>query len=53
MAHINRDRKQKAGAAKKPRSRSFFKREATWMSWMNLAPFGTGIVIALIFWFTR
>ena len=33
--------------------RSFFKREATWMTWANIAPFGIGVVLALIFWFTR
>lgn len=30
-----------------------FKREAKWMTAMNLAPFGIGVVLALIFWFTR
>ena len=33
--------------------RGFFKREAEWMTFGNLAPFGIGVVIALIFWFTR
>jgi hypothetical protein len=30
-----------------------FKREAKWMTAMNLAPFGIGVVLALVFWFTR
>ena len=33
--------------------RGFFKREAQWMTFGNLAPFGIGVVIALIFWLTR
>jgi hypothetical protein len=36
----------------KPKGFSF-KREAKWMTAMNLAPFGIGVVLALIFWFTR
>jgi len=45
--------------AKKPARSGFrphgfsFKREAKWMTAMNLAPFGIGVVLALIFWFTR
>lgn len=50
---ISRSRKPTAGAGKKRLKPSFFKREAAWMSWMNIAPFGIGVVIALIFWFTR
>lgn len=50
----SRGRKPMAGAGKsKFKPRSFFKREAEWMSWMNIAPFGIGVVLALIFWFTR
>ena len=30
-----------------------FKREAEWMTALNLAPFVIGVIIALIFWFTR
>jgi hypothetical protein len=30
-----------------------FKREAKWITAMNLAPFGIGVVLALVFWFTR
>jgi len=45
-------RKQPARARFKPRGFSF-KREAKWMTAMNLAPFGIGFVLALIFWFTR
>jgi hypothetical protein len=30
-----------------------FKREAKWMTAVNLAPFGIGVVLALVFWFTR
>ena len=49
-----RGRKQVGGAAKNRfKPRSFFRREAGWMTWMNLAPFGIGFVLALLFWFTR
>lgn len=48
----NRTRRQTAGKkAFKPRS--FFRREAEWMTWMNIAPFGVGVILALVFWFTR
>jgi hypothetical protein len=47
-----RSRRQFAGASFKPRGFSF-KREAKWMTAMNLAPFGIGVVLALVFWFTR
>lgn len=47
-----RSRKQFTGAGVKPRGFSF-KREAKWMTAMNLAPFGIGVVLALVFWFTR
>jgi len=30
-----------------------FKREAKWMTAMNLAPFGIGVILALVFWLTR
>lgn len=30
-----------------------FKREAEWMTVVNLAPFGIGVFLASIFWFTR
>lgn len=30
-----------------------FKREGEWMSLMNFAPFVIGVLLALIFWFTR
>lgn len=36
----------------KPRGFSF-KREAEWMTMINLAPFAIGVVLALVFWFTR
>lgn len=43
-----------AARAKAFKSRGFsFKREAKWMTAMNLAPFGIGVVLALVFWFTR
>ena len=52
-----RSRRQGAGAGFKPqrfKSKGFsFKREAKWMTAMNLAPFGIGVVLALVFWFTR
>ena len=44
--------KRPARAGFRPRGFSF-KREAKWMTAMNLAPFGIGIVLALVFWFTR
>ena len=44
-------RKHATGARFKPRG--FFTREAKWMTAMNLAPFGIGVVLALVFWFTR
>lgn len=47
-----RSRKQTAGAGGF-RAHGFFKREAEWMSLMNLAPFGIGVLLALVFWFTR
>lgn len=47
-----RSRKPRAGAGFRPRGFSF-KREAKWMTAMNLAPFGIGFVLALVFWFTR
>ena len=50
----NKGRKKVAGAGKgRFKPRSFFKREAEWTSWMNVAPFAIGVLIALIFWFTR
>ena len=50
----SRGRKQVARAGKgRVKPRSFFKREAEWMSWMNVAPFAIGVLLALIFWFTR
>jgi hypothetical protein len=49
----NRGRKKMTGRRKGSQPRSFFKREAEWMSLMNLAPFAIGIVLALVFWFTR
>jgi len=50
-----RGRRQGTGAGPRPvKPWGFsFKREAKWMTAMNLAPFGIGIVLALIFWFTR
>ncbi|HEU5460630.1 MAG TPA: hypothetical protein VFU83_09045 [Pyrinomonadaceae bacterium] len=47
-----RSRGQPARAPFQPRGFSF-KREAKWMTAMNLAPFGIGFVLALVFWFTR
>lgn len=47
-----RSRKQPTGAQFKPRGFSF-KREAKLMTAMNFAPFGIGVVLALVFWFTR
>ena len=53
-ASRSKGKRQAAGAGKnKFKPRAFFKREAEWMRWMNLAPFGIGVVLALIFWFTR
>ena len=53
-ASRGKGRRPVAGAGKKKfKPRAFFKREAEWMTWMNLAPFGIGVVLALIFWFTR
>ena len=50
----SKGRKQTAATGKKQfKPRPFFKREAEWMSWMNIAPFGIGVVLALVFWFTR
>jgi len=34
-------------------SKSFFKREAKWTMLLNLAPFAIGVLLALVFWFTR
>ena len=50
-----RTKSQQARAPFKPRQfKGFsFKREAKWMTAMNLAPFGIGVVLALVFWFTR
>jgi hypothetical protein len=47
-----RSKKQFARARFKPHGFSF-KREAKWMTAMNLAPFGIGVILALVFWFTR
>jgi hypothetical protein len=44
--------KNPARASLRPHGFSF-KREAKWMTAMNLAPFGIGVVLALVFWFTR
>lgn len=53
-APLTKGRRQVALSGKnKFKRRSFFRREAEWMTWMNLAPFGIGVVLALIFWFTR
>ena len=50
----SRGKKKTTGTVKSRfKPRSHFKREAEWMSLMNLAPFGIGFVLALIFWFTR
>jgi hypothetical protein len=49
----SRGRKKMTARRKGSQPRSFFKREAEWMWLMNLAPFGIGLVLALIFWFTR
>jgi hypothetical protein len=34
-------------------SKSSFNCEAKWTTLMNLAPFAIGVVLALVFWFTR
>lgn len=47
-----RSRKHASGARNKPLGFSF-KHEAKWMTAVNLAPFGIGLVLALVFWFTR
>jgi hypothetical protein len=55
QAAVSRGRRQGAGARSKvfkPHGFSF-KREAKWMTVINLAPFGIGVILALIFWFTR
>lgn len=50
-----RGRRQTAGAGKRRvKVHGFsFKREAEWMGLINLAPFVIGVLLALIFWFTR
>jgi hypothetical protein len=37
--------------AKRPVGR--FQKEARWMSFSGLAPVGIGVILALVFWFTR
>ena len=46
-------RRLKRPGKKESHRQSFFRREAHWMTWMTIAPFGIGVVIALVFWFTR
>jgi len=45
--------KSKPGARKFNPAAFSFKREAKWMTAINVAPLVIGIVLALIFWFTR